>query len=227
MKYGIIFSILSVALTLYALKLGGLHVLLLWPALSFGVVAFAYSNSDHRVFGKRVDGSMSGTSVVLLGPYLFCLSLIWHMVRLFSREPAYNTLTGDVLIGRRLLSHEIPPETKTVVDLTCEFFEVIAFRSVQNYIAAPILDAATLPRHALVELVVRVADAEGPVYIHCAQGHGRTGLIAALLLIARGEAKTPDDALQIIRSSRPRVSLNRIQIAALWDAFPLIQPGLR
>ncbi|MFP2931679.1 tyrosine-protein phosphatase, partial [Pyxidicoccus sp. 3LG] len=35
----------------------------------------------------------------------------------------------------------------------------------------------------------------GPLYVHCAQGHGRTGMIAAALLVARGDAADAATAL--------------------------------
>ncbi len=40
--------------------------------------------------------------------------------------------------------------------------------------------------HLLVDLVTEIADADGPVLVHCAAGKDRTGIIAALLLEAVG-----------------------------------------
>ncbi|TWU44827.1 hypothetical protein Poly51_58930 [Rubripirellula tenax] len=50
-----------------------------------------------------------------------------------------------------------------------------------------------------------------PVLIHCAQGHGRTGLVAAAVLIVSGEAQTAADAIAIIQAVRPGVELNKAQ----------------
>jgi hypothetical protein len=223
MKYGAFFSTLSLLSAFQAFTSGGWFLLLAWPAISFGAIGLAYLTLGHRVFGKRSDGSMTFASVAILLPYLLYLWVVWHLIRLVSREPAYNTLVDGVLIGRRLLSSEIPVATQTVVDLTSEFPEPVALRSVSNYVAAPMLDASVLPPQSLANLASRIAMADTPVYIHCAQGHGRTGLVAALLLLARGDAENPDAAMQMIQSSRPLVGLNGVQRVCLVEAAKLIQ----
>ena len=225
MKYGVLFSTLALLLVYFALTSRGWYQCLIWPALSFGVVGLGYLALGRRVFGKRPDGSMSLASVALLLPYLLYLWAVWHIIRLVSREPAHDNLVDGILIGRRLLSAEIPAGTQTVVDLTSEFPEPSALRSVPNYMAVPMLDASVLPSQSLANIASEIAMAESPVYIHCAQGHGRTGLIAALVLIARGDVTDPDTALKLVQSARPLVSLNGVQRDALKDAFPLIQPS--
>ena len=223
MKYGVLFSTLSLLLAFYALTCGGWFLLLAWPAISFGSIGFGYLTLDHRVFGKHADGSMAFASVATLLPYLLYLWAVWHLIRLISREPAYSTVVDGVLIGRRLLSSELPSDTQTVVDLTSEFPEPATLRSVSNYVAAPMLDASVLPPQSLADLGSRIAMAQTPVYIHCAQGHGRTGLVAAIVLLARGDADSPDAAIEMIRSSRPLVGLNEVQRIALLAASKLIQ----
>ena len=92
MKYGVLFSTLSLLLAFYAFTSGGWLLLLAWPAISFGVIGLAYLTLGHRVFGKRPDGSIASYSVAILLPYLLCLWVVWHIIRLLSSEPAYNTL---------------------------------------------------------------------------------------------------------------------------------------
>jgi protein-tyrosine phosphatase len=48
-----------------------------------------------------------------------------------------------------------------------------------------------------------------------AQGHGRTGLVAAAVLIAKGMADNNEAALAIRKTSRPKIDLNRQQNAFL------------
>lgn len=134
-------------------------------------------------------------------------------------------MADGVLIGRRLLSSELPAGTATVVDLTSEFPEPTSLRSVPNYIAAPMLDASVLPPQSLANLASQIATAKLPVYIHCAQGHGRTSLIASLVLLARGDADTPEAAIKLVHSARPLVGLNAEQRAALMEAAYLIPPS--
>jgi len=114
---------------------GGWFFLLLWPAISFGLVASAYLGLGPRVFGKRPDGTLSVISIATLLPYFLYLWAVWHVVRLASREPPYNSLPGGVLIGRRLLSRELPSEANVIVDLTCEFSEPQGVRDTGRYIS--------------------------------------------------------------------------------------------
>ncbi len=223
MKYGVLFSTLSVLLAILAFRSGGWFLLLLWPAVSFALLGSGYLKLGHCVFGKHPAGMMNKLSVIVLLPYLIYLGLGWHLLRVLLREPAHDTLVDGVLIGRRLLSSELPADTKTVVDLTSEFVEPVALRSVLNYIAAPMLDASAWDPRDLADLALRIADAETPIFIHCAQGHGRTGLVAALVLIAGGEADDAATALAKVQSVRPLVGLNRVQSAALLEASQILK----
>ncbi len=222
MKYGIFFALVATLLLIYAVTSGRWSLLLLWPALSCGLVSAAYLRFGHRIFGKRLDGSMACASVTLLLPYLLLVWAVWHIIRCVSREPHCNRLADDITIGRRLLSHELPPDVDTVVDLTCEFPEPAALRAVPQYISFPLLDAGALSADSLADFSRRLAGIDGSFFIHCAQGHGRAGLISALLLIARGLATDGDDAIRQIQMSRPSVDLNRIQTSALHAAAGLL-----
>lgn len=214
MKYGLLFATVAVLLVALALLFRGWHLLLLWPAVSFGVVAVGYLYFGPIVFGKSSRGVLSAFSQLLLLPYLLYLWSVWHALRLVKREPAFNQLTDNVFIGRRLLSHELPDNINHVVDLTCEFNESNALRST-SYHSFPILDGFVPSVVDLQEWVLAVAAMPSNVYIHCAEGHGRTGLFAAALLLTIGHSKTPDEALEFIRSKRPMVRLNRRQLAVL------------
>ena len=88
------------------------------------------------------------------------------------------------------------------------------------------LDASTLSSQLLADLAFKIATAETTVFIHCAQGHGRTGLVAALVLIARGDTDDPNVALNMVKSSRPMVGLNGLQRDMLVETTALIQSSL-
>lgn len=51
------------------------------------------------------------------------------------------------------------------------------------------------------------------IYVHCKNGHGRAPTLAAAYLIKQG--KTADEAIELIKSKRPSIHLEDIQIAAL------------
>jgi protein-tyrosine phosphatase len=120
-----------------------------------------------------------------------------------------------LLIGRRLLPGELPSQIGTVLDLTSEFIEPKGIREACRYVGLPILDASTLPVADVVPVLRELAGLSVPLYVHCAQGHGRTGMIAAALLLARRQASNVPAALELVRRARPGVRLSRAQADAL------------
>jgi len=215
MTYGVFFLLLAGGLGMYAVATGGWYLVLLWPALSLMIVASGYLGLGPRVFGKRSDGTLPLLSCLLLFPFLAGLWIVWRVAVLISREPKLHELIPNVLIGRRLLSHELPPDVDVVVDLTCEFVEPRAVRSVSTYLSFPILDDTSCDPRLLVEFVRTLASQEGQMFIHCAQGHGRTGLVATTLLLAAGHASSVEEAVHLLKSARPLARLNANQMEAL------------
>ena len=61
---------------------------------------------------------------------------------------------------------------------------------------------------------------ETGVYIHCAQGHGRTGFFACALLLRRGLAATAAEAEARVVAARPGVKLRQAQRAFLMSLAP-------
>ncbi len=111
---------------------------------------------------------MAPAAVLVLAPYLLYVCSIWHLVRQLSREPAISRVDDELLIGRRLLSDELPTGIQTVVDLTSEFAELRRLRSVHKYISFPILDASTRSAAEIAELAANVVNRDAPICIHCA-----------------------------------------------------------
>src|SRR5690606_10500554 len=120
-------------------------------------------------------------------------------------------------IGRRLLPHEYPPDSDTVLDLTSEFNVLRSVPERYQYISFPMLDGLGADVSRLVPLLQRLDSIPGKLYIHCAQGHGRTGFVTAAWMLYKGWAQSPDDALQQILAARPAVKLSAIQRARLDD----------
>ncbi len=211
LKYGFLFLLLSIAIAVGASQHGPWSWLLFYPAFSFGAVASTYFLGNPAVFGKRYDGRRSVLGRLLVLPYVMYGNAIWHVVRLVSREPAMNVLGDGFILSRRLLGYELPESVASVVDLTCEFTESKSTWKIESYLCYPILDGSGASRDEIRELAVAILEMPRPVLIHCAQGHGRTGLVAAAVLLVSGQAKTAADAIAIVQSARPGIELNRVQ----------------
>jgi protein-tyrosine phosphatase len=108
-----------------------------------------------------------------------------------------------------------------VVDLTAEFYEPKAVIENVVYISLPVLDGHIPNSHLLKAVLDRLSDSV--IYIHCGQGHGRSGLVAALLLARRGDAATPEAAIALLKSKRPKLGLTAIQYEFLCNQMLQLQ----
>ncbi|HEY1120513.1 MAG TPA: hypothetical protein VGE67_02900 [Haloferula sp.] len=210
MKYAITFGVLSLVLDASSVLYPEVRWLLLWSALSFGMVAMGYAGIGPRVFGKSRDGRIPLPLKLLNLPYLVYTWAVWHLCRLLSREASFNQINDELVIGRRLLAKEAPEGFDHYVDLTAEFEEPAAIRARPGYRCLPILDAS-VPSLGELRSVVENA-AAGRAFVHCAQGHGRTGLFALALLLHRKRVETIEEGVGLLQSLRPAVKLNRKQI---------------
>ena len=215
MAYGVLFVITGAFLVASSVVQGGANWLLIWPAVAFSTVGIAYLGRWPGLLGKKDNGRIRGANLLILLPYLLLARISWSFLRTVRKAPPHDELLPGIVIGRRLLGHEVPGEIATIVDLTAELREPYRVRSGRTYIALPVLDSSVPDDEALVGLVARIHEAPRKVYIHCAEGHGRTGLVACAYLMSIGEAKDPGDALRQVRERRPRVTLSSAQRAQL------------
>jgi protein-tyrosine phosphatase len=221
--YGVIFIAIAASLGWLAAQ-GGVWLLHGWPSLSFGAVSVAYLTGSTRIFGKRADGSRHWLATLVIGPYLMLASCVWRIQIILSREAAFNTVNDVLIVARRLLASELPQDINHVCDLTCEFRDPKELRELPGYKCFPVLDAGTLSADDLVAIVKELpSEKDGRLLIHCANGHGRTGLIAAAWLISNNYAASVDDAVAALRAVRPGISLRKRQRASLHQAFPLLK----
>jgi len=212
MVYALFFLLVAVQFFVEAALLGGYFWIFAWPGVSFGLVGLAYLGLGPRVFGKRASGRLAWWSTLLLFPYLLLTWLTWHLVRRMSSEDCFNEVAPGIFVGRRPLPGELPREITLLVDLTAEFPEHHQVRAGREYLAAPMLDAGIASEAAFRQLVPHIAHWPGSVYIHCAQGHGRTGTVAAAVLVAKGFHATPEGAIEAMQRVRPKLQLNRNQL---------------
>ena len=193
-----------------ALPISGGHfawVLLAWLGMSLLVVGAGYLGVGARVLGKRSDGSLPRSRVFLLLPYFAITWGAWHLIRL-GTERCWHEVAPGVYVGRRPLRGELPEDVKWVVDLTAEFPKARSVPIDCRYETLPTLDGHVPAADVLVDLAVRVSKFTEPVYIHCAQGHGRAVVAAASVLIARGVVTDGSSAEQLLRGIRSGIHLS-------------------
>jgi hypothetical protein len=180
-----------------------------WLGCDFVVLGVAHGRGSHKVFGKRADGTLPWWSWLVFLPLLLYTTAVWHLIRAISREPVRNEVTGQLMVGRRLLASEFEGKFDNFVDLTAEFSEPSVIRRSPGYRCFPILDGAAPTPEALRAAVASLRP--GRTYVHCAQGHGRTGLFALAVLLDSGVARSVEDGMRMLSAVRPAIRLSREQ----------------
>ena len=107
-------------------------------------------------------------------------------------------------------------QIRSVFDVTSEFGETAFLRKL-NYRACPLLDTNAPTIDELKSGAQWIADAaqSGPVYVHCALGHGRSATFVAAALLLSGRAQNASSAVEIVRQQRPHIGLSRAQRSVL------------
>lgn len=232
MKYAVIFSLVGMGFIAAAATYRGGSWFLIWPGIAFFVVGLAYAIPAHSLWNKTASGDISTLRVLALAPYAILLWVIWHTHRLLSRENRCDLVIapdagrGAVWLGRWPFVNELPQETSLVVDLLAEWPARKGIAENRTYWAHPVLDGCP-PNdvRAFVELVKTVANHEGTTYVHCAMGHGRSGLVGAAIVLARGKTDDVSDAIAHIQRFRPGVKLNRAQLRFLRNVADQLRPA--
>lgn len=204
------FLLISLLLVAYSIILQGMYILL-WPAMSFALVALSYFTTTPKWFAKQKNGRIHFIPQLVLLPYFMCLWSLWHIIRIFQTENAYDELNEQITIGRRLLFREMPANIQMVIDLTCEFNEDKRIVENYDYRCLPILDCCPTQQQTLMEFLQNIALCDKNMYVHCAQGHGRTSMIVCILLVLQKKASSPQQAMQQIKKRRPRANMTKSQ----------------
>jgi protein-tyrosine phosphatase len=204
-RVGLFYATGSAVLIAIAWFCGGWFNLLLWPATSLILIAFAYGSGKPLFFQKR-RGKISWFSKCLLIPALIGQKLSWAFYARQARP--WDELTSSIWIGRKLTTAEAAEAVRkgvtAVVDLTSEFDEALPFLE-KNYLNVPLLDLTAPSKQQLDEAIrfINLHSKSGVVYIHCKAGYSRTAAIAGAWLLESGVAKDADDAMAKLRSVRP------------------------
>lgn len=198
--------------------LGWVAVLPLYTAVSFGLLAAAYAGAGPGLLFKRATGRRSALGWVLLAPYFLLNAATFGLYRLLSREPAYVRVAPRLDFGRRLSAREYPAgRWASVLDLAGEFPASWPERASPGYRSLPVLDATAPSEAELRSAVAWVAKAvaAGPVYVHCALGHGRSACVVVAYLLSVGAVGTVAEGVRLLRALRPGVRLHPSQLRLL------------
>jgi hypothetical protein len=204
------FGLLGAGLAYWSIQIGGNGLWLLWPAINFLIIGGAYWTKTPGVFGKKRDGTLPLWSWLLYLPYHALNVFLWTAARLISREPAFNAVGDTLVVSRRLIGREVQGSYANYVELTAEFQEPRAARRLEGYLALPTLDASA-PSIATLQVAIQSLR-PGLTLVHCAQGHGRAGLFALVLLLANGGIKNVSEGLALLQNARPAIRLNARQL---------------
>lgn len=218
----LVLAAIGLCLSVIAVREGKWAWWLTWLGLDFLVISVAYAIKASGVFGKRSDGTIPWWSYVVFFPYLVMSAAMWNLSRLVSRESAANAISKELVVGRRLAGGEPAPEFENCVDLTAEFQEAIHIRNTPGYVSFPVLDAG-IPDPAALKRVISGLK-PGRTFVHCAQGHGRTGMVALAILLTSKAVDSIDEGMRLLRTARPGIRLNRTQRQFIAD-FVVRQMG--
>jgi hypothetical protein len=212
--------VIVVACGALAIRMGWFGFPLFWLGANFLILAGAYLTRAHRVFGKTPTGTLPLWSWCAFFPYLIYASVVWNLARILSREQSTNQVTDNLVVGRRLLTKELVGDCANYVDLTTEFQEPCEIRRSSAYISFPILDAGAPKPESLRKAVASLKP--GKTFVHCAQGHGRTGLFALAILITTRVGTSVEDGLKLLQDARPGIRLNKEQLRCIEHYARLI-----
>ena len=188
-----------------------------WPAGNLFVAGLFYVTNNATCFGKKENGTLKLFNALFFLPYLTALWCVWFLFAKSAKENPFDFAYSDIWLGRRLDQSEAK-NTKfdNIIDLTAEFMEPAEFRT-RNYVPFFMLDGAVPPMDDLRGLARKVCQFPGKSLIHCAQGHGRTGLVAVAILLELEPELSVEEALAKLRSCRPGIHCNKRQTRYLRE----------
>ena len=227
MKFAFTFGALGLTFAALAgaAQNGWLRIVFASCALSFGGVALAYAGLGPKTFLKQANGRLSLASYVLFWPYHALNGFgLWLFRRTTGSRP-YDKIAENLYLGGKLSARDRQDfnalQVRAVLDLTCELSETAFVQSGRAYACLPLLDTQAPTLNQIDAAVAWLAQQteEGPVYLHCALGHGRSATIATAYLLHTGQADAVNAALEKMAAQRPGIGLSRAQ----WERLDQFQ----
>jgi len=223
MKYFVFFG--TVSLTLFYLAAISASIpyalILLNVGLAFGGIGLAFGTGRPGVFMKKPSGRLSFLSYLIFWPYFMLNQLYLYLFRRSAEEHAIDEIWPGIFLGCQLFENDreliSSKGIKGTLDVTSEFAETNFILESHDYLNIPLVDTCAPTTEQLVKAVdwLSKQQSKGPIFIHCAVGHGRSATIAAAFMVKENLASSADEALRVIKKIRPSVGLKPSQMAAL------------
>jgi hypothetical protein len=208
MKYAVFFgSIFSLLLWRIWSRENALSLLWIYPLISAAILTIAYAtNNPKLIIGKVSTGNINYPLAIINFPWLFITWSIWEIQAKLSSEDLINQIAGsNIYIGCYPKYSEID-QFDLVIDLTAEFCSHKG--QATAYLCVPNLDGMPLGNVVFPTGITLGSK----IFIHCAQGHGRTATYTSLLLAHLGITRSSIEALSLILHCRPAAKPSKTQI---------------
>ncbi len=211
MKYAIFFFTLLLTILYFIFVLNSnMKYLLIWFAINFLIFTIAYYfNKPSMILGKNRDGICNKFLMIINLPWILFTQIIFRMQVFCIKEDFANKIAHtNIWISRRPLENDNLDKFSLVIDLTAEFTRDL---NAKNYICIPNLDAHYLKNIEIIDKKFKNSN----ILVHCANGHGRSSIFVALLMLKWNYATNIKQALEMIKASRKFAVPNRNQISKI------------
>jgi len=166
-------------------------LIFLWMALDFWLFSFIYFFGQVNlgvclIHKNKKTGKVPLLARIIHFPYLKAVYLIWLWKKNYMNEDPYAKVADGIYVGKypRDYPENFPDDATIVADLTVEFSAPAKMVHNLGYYCYPCLDFVLSEEVVmLAELAIELAKKrQDQIYIHCANGHGRSATLAAMLL---------------------------------------------
>lgn len=167
------------------------------------------------IMGKQPDGKSNRVLLFCNLPWLLFTWLTFALYRLGSREAQYSHIgTTGWTIGCYPGTKYQRENYDLIIDLTAEFPRPGS--GTGRYYCLPNLDGVVLQNTSL-PFPIRSHDR---IFIHCAQGHGRSATWTALALVRYRVLPDVDTAMEAILQARPKARPSKAQRLQIERSAP-------
>ncbi len=188
-----------------------------WPALGLALIAAGYWGLGPGIYRKE-KGRLPLSARLVFAPCLLGQQLsLFHYRRQCA---AWNVVTPNLWISAKLNRREAQKARElgltAVLDLTAEFCEVAALRSL-DYKNIALLDLTAPTPEQLRDAVAFISQRTdaGVVCVHCKVGYSRSAAVVGAYLLATDRADSVGQAVDLLRSARPTIVVRPEALGAL------------